>query len=117
MSLFKVLDIAGSGLSAQSLRLNLTASNLANADSVSGGPGTTYRARYPVFSTALLDANRDQGSVGVRVSSIVESEAPFAKEFSPDHPGSGRRRIYLSTQRECGGADGRHDLGVPDVSE
>ena len=49
MSSFKVFDIAGSGLSAQSVRLNTVASNLANADSVSGDPNTVYKARHPVF--------------------------------------------------------------------
>jgi flagellar basal-body rod protein FlgC len=86
MSLFKVLDIAGSGLSAQSLRLNVTASNLANADSVSGSAGTTYRARHPIFAAALLDANRSTGAIGVRVSGIAESQAPLPKEFRPNHP-------------------------------
>ena len=87
MSLFKVLDIAGSGLSAQSLRLNVTASNLANADSVSSSAGTAYRARYPIFAAALVDANRrSTGSIGVRVSGIAESQAPLPKEFRPDHP-------------------------------
>jgi len=87
MSLFKVLDIAGSGLSAQSLRLNVTASNLANADSVSSSAGTAYRARHPIFAAALLDANgRSTGPIGVRVSGIAESQAPLPKEFRPDHP-------------------------------
>ena len=49
MSSFKIFDIAGSGLSAQSVRLNTVASNLANADSVSGDPSTVYKARHPVF--------------------------------------------------------------------
>ena len=56
MSLFSILNIAGSAMSAQSVRLNTTASNLANADSVSSSAETTYRARRPVFATTLANA-------------------------------------------------------------
>lgn len=86
MSLFKVFDIAGSGLSAQSLRLNVTASNLANADSVSSSVDQTYRARYPVFSAVFDDAIGDSASVGVQVKRIVQSPTPLPKEHRPDHP-------------------------------
>lgn len=81
--MFKVFDIAGSALSAQTLRLNTTASNLANADSVSSSTGQTYRSRQPVFAAALSDA---QEAVGVEVRGIVESQAPLRQEFRPDHP-------------------------------
>ncbi len=87
MSLFKIFEIAGSGMSAQSVRLNTVASNVANADSVSSSEGDTYRARLPVFATVLdrsLDA--DPAAAGVRVAGIVESEAPLAKHFEPNHP-------------------------------
>ena len=53
MSLFRIFDIAGSAMSAQSVRLNTTASNLANAESVSSSAETTYRARRPVFSASM----------------------------------------------------------------
>ena len=49
MSSFKIFEIAGTGMSAQSVRLNTTASNLANADSVSGDPNTVYKPRHPIF--------------------------------------------------------------------
>ncbi len=81
--MFKVFDIAGSALSAQSLRLNTTASNLANADSVSSSTEQTYRARHAVFAAALNDA---QEAVGVDVRGIVESQAPLRQEYRPDHP-------------------------------
>lgn len=88
MSLFKIFDAAGSGLNAQSIRLNTTASNLANADSVSSSDNATYRARHPVFSTVLLDNQLGMAgeSAGVRVERIVESEAPLRSEYRPDHP-------------------------------
>lgn len=94
MSLFRIFDIAGSAMSAQSVRLNTTASNLANAESVSSSAETTYRARRPVFAAALAGALRDgtQGSndgeaaLGVEVKGIVESQAPLVREYNPAHP-------------------------------
>ena len=87
MSLFKVFDISGSAMSAQSVRLNTTASNLANADSVSSSINETYRARKPVFAADLDQALSDrQESVGVKVMGIVETDKPLLKEFHPDHP-------------------------------
>lgn len=87
MSLFKVFDISGSAMSAQSVRLNTTASNLANADSVSSSINETYRARKPVFAADLNQALSDrQESVGVKVLGIVETDKPLLKEFHPDHP-------------------------------
>ena len=87
MSLFKVFDISGSAMSAQSVRLNTTASNLANADSVSSSINETYRARKPVFAADLDKALSDrQESVGVKVMGIVETDKPLLKEFHPDHP-------------------------------
>jgi flagellar basal-body rod protein FlgC len=86
MALFNVFDIAGSGMSAQSLRLNVTASNLANADSASSSTGQTYRARHPVFAAIFDQAQRDGASAGVRVRGIVESQAPLRRAHEPDHP-------------------------------
>jgi flagellar basal-body rod protein FlgC len=100
MSSFKIFDVAGSGMSAQSVRLNTVASNLANADSVSGDPNTVYKARHPVFQ-AIKDAAAlrlsspggagigptDQASgAAVRVSSIVESTAPATERYDPGNP-------------------------------
>ncbi|MDT8371517.1 MAG: flagellar basal body rod protein FlgC [Gammaproteobacteria bacterium] len=86
MSLFNIFDIAGSGMSAQSLRLNTTASNLANANSVSSSVDQTYRARHPVFSAVLDDAQKDYQQGGVQVNGIVESQAPVRSEYNPSHP-------------------------------
>lgn len=84
MSLLRVFDISGSGLHAQTVRLNTTASNMANADSISSSTATTYRARHPVFA-AQLDAAGDE-TRGVEVLGIVESQAPLRREYRPDHP-------------------------------
>ena len=86
MSLFNVLDIAGSGMSAQALRLNTTASNLANAESVSGSEKATYRARQPVFSAVMKALGEAPEGVGVQVNGIVESQAPVRKQYEPGHP-------------------------------
>ena len=87
MSMFKVFDVAGSALSAQSLRLNVTASNMANANSVSSSEGDTYRARQPVFAATLEQAGGGQGAnVGVQVKGVVESQAPLQQQYNPGHP-------------------------------
>jgi flagellar basal-body rod protein FlgC len=73
-------------MSAQSLRLNATASNLANADSVSSSVDETYRSRHPVFATVLEDAQNGMASGGVEVKGFVESQAPVKQEYNPAHP-------------------------------
>jgi flagellar basal-body rod protein FlgC len=86
MSLFSVFEIAGSGMSAQAQRLNVTSSNLANAESVSSSVDQTYRARHPVFGAVFDHFKRDGQSVGVKVLGIVESDAPLQQEYQPQHP-------------------------------
>lgn len=87
MSLFNVMDIASSGMSAQSVRLNTTASNVANANSVSSSYESTYKARHPVFGAELQRATDDlsKGSK-VQVLGVVESQKPLQIEYSPGHP-------------------------------
>jgi flagellar basal-body rod protein FlgC len=84
MSLFSIFDIAGTGMSAQTLRLNSTASNLANAESVSGTPQGAYRAHRPVFAT-FRDA-LDNSVAGVQVLGIAEDPKPAEKVYDPSHP-------------------------------
>ncbi len=94
MSLFTVFDIAGSGMAAQSVRLNTTASNLANANSVAGSAQAAYHAREPLFAAvhaAALAGNGASGAaagstVGVRVTGITESQAPVQKHYEPGNP-------------------------------
>ena len=86
MSLFRVFDISGSALRAQTARLNTTASNMANADSISSSTGQTYRSRQPVFAAQLDAAGSDGEAAGVDVLGIVESQAPLRREYRPDHP-------------------------------
>ena len=84
MSLFSVLDISGSALTAQSQRLNTTASNLANADSATSANGTPYKAKQVVFSAQPISPT--DNSVGVRVSSINEDQSPARRVHDPRHP-------------------------------
>lgn len=93
MSLDAIFSIAGSGLNAQSLRLNTTASNMANAESAASSIDQTYRARHPVFTTAFNQANGnllmgspDEVEGGVQVLGIVESDAPLQQRYEPNHP-------------------------------
>lgn len=87
MSLFKIFEVAGSALSAQTVRLNTTASNLANANSISSSIDETYRAREPVFAAVMKNLHGDGAeAVGVRVAGIVESQAPLETRYEPDNP-------------------------------
>lgn len=85
MNLFKIFDIAGSGMSAQSVRLNTTASNLANADTIAGDAEGAYRSRQPVFQ-AMLEQGSSTGVGGVRILDIVESAREPVPEYDPGHP-------------------------------
>ncbi|CAN5152937.1 flagellar basal body rod protein FlgC [soil metagenome] len=90
MSLFNVLDIAGSGVSAQSRRLNTVASNLANVDSAASSDAEVYRAKQVVFQTAptgVGTGHRDES--GVKVSNIVEDKSPARRVYDPKHPMAG----------------------------
>jgi flagellar basal-body rod protein FlgC len=111
MSMLNVFQIAGSALNAQSLRLNTTASNLANADSVVGEDGQPYRAKQVVFAAKPVAA--DPASVGVQVTQVVESAAPMRLVYEPGE----RRGLCRNAERQCGRGDGEHDLRIACVSE
>jgi flagellar basal-body rod protein FlgC len=90
MSLFDVFNVSGSAMNAQTIRLNTTASNLANAESVNGDATKVYRARHPVFQAMMnagsgIDDDQDASS-GVRVMGVVESTAPPLQTYQPDNP-------------------------------
>lgn len=90
MDLFRIFDIAGSSMSAQSVRLNTTASNLANASSTAGKAEDVYRARNPVFQAVMAreggDPASDGAAAGVRVVDVVESQVPPVRVYQPGHP-------------------------------
>ena len=83
MSMFKIFDVSGSAASAQTQRLNVVASNLANADTVAGPDGQAYKARQVTFQTQLQG---NSGAAGVTVSSITEDQTPGRRIHDPKHP-------------------------------
>ncbi|HQC87063.1 MAG TPA: flagellar basal body rod protein FlgC [Rhodoferax sp.] len=83
MSMFSIFNVSGSAVSAQSQRLNVVASNLANADAVAGPDGQAYKSRQVVFETVRLGSD---ASSGVKVSAIKESNEPFKRMHNPTHP-------------------------------
>lgn len=83
MSTFRIFEIAGSALAAQSVRLNATASNLANANTVAGSADQVYQAREPVFSV-VTDAQGE--TAGVRVLDVETRNEAAQKLYQPGHP-------------------------------
>lgn len=92
MSLYNIFNVSGSAMSAQTVRLNTIASNIANADSVASSTGETYKARHPVFATIINDSissgngNDANSAGGVRVTGIVESQADAVARYQPENP-------------------------------
>lgn len=87
MSMMNIFNVAGSATSAQSQRLNVVASNLANADTVAGPDGKAYKARQVTFQTQLMDSmGSNPGSAGVTVSNISEDQTPGRRVLDPKHP-------------------------------
>jgi flagellar basal-body rod protein FlgC len=82
MSLFNVFSVAGSAMSAQSMRLNTTASNLANADSATSASGEAYRAKQVVFEAVPIEG----GSTAVKVREVVEDPSPLKQVYDPKNP-------------------------------
>ena len=81
--MFKIFDVSGSAASAQTQRLNVVASNLANADTVAGPDGKAYKARQVVFQTLMMG---EDTSAGVQVSDVTEDNSPGRRVHSPSHP-------------------------------
>lgn len=83
MSLFSIFNVSGSAMSAQSQRLNVVASNLANADSATSATGEAYRAKQVVFE-ATPSANN--AATGVKVQQVIEDPAPMKQVYDPKSP-------------------------------
>lgn len=83
MSMFSIFSVSGSAISAQSQRLNVVASNLANVDAVAGPDGQVYKAREVVFQTAPMGKD---GAAGVKVVGVEEDSTPGRRIHNPEHP-------------------------------
>ncbi|MEM7280565.1 MAG: flagellar basal body rod protein FlgC [Pseudomonadota bacterium] len=87
MSMFRIFDVASSGMTAQSTRLNVTASNVANAESVGTTPDSVYKARHPVFAAVRDQQLMQQSEITkVRVSDIIEDQTAGRQRYQPGHP-------------------------------
>lgn len=88
MALYDIFNISGSGMAAQSVRLNTTASNIANADSVASSSGEVYKARHPVFQTVMDGVTQSKGmpNGGVSVAGVIESQAEAIAKYQPENP-------------------------------
>ena len=97
MSVFKVFDVAGSGMSAQMLRLNTVASNLANAETVSGSTEEVYQARHPIFQSVLNQEAGNSSEVAiVKVSEIMQEETAAIPHYRPNHPLANEKGFVFS---------------------
>ncbi|HSG23348.1 MAG TPA: flagellar basal body rod protein FlgC [Azonexus sp.] len=85
MSLLDVFHISSSAMTAQSMRLNAVASNLANADSITSSDGKPYRAKQVVFEATPMGSNGEM-SKGVRVRQVVEDASPPRMVYDPKNP-------------------------------
>lgn len=86
MALFNVFDIAGSAMTAQSMRLNVVASNMANAESVTSSNGKPYVAKQVVFEAKPLSPLLPKGVAGVVVQKVVDDPAPMKMVYDPSSP-------------------------------
>ena len=87
MSRFSIFNVAGSGMAAQSVRLNTVASNLANADSVASTPEAAYRSREPLFAAVKSQFDgKDSVGEGVQVLGVTESQAAIPSRYEPGNP-------------------------------
>ncbi len=96
MSLGSIYDIAGSGMTAQSLRMNTTASNIANAQAVSGSAEEAYKAKHPIFKAVMQQTEQQMGGrlgnesqasgAAVQVIGVHESSKEAVPQYQPGHP-------------------------------
>lgn len=94
MAFLSSLDISSSALTAQRLRMDVVAENVANITTTRTAEGEPYQRRYvifqekerPAFSTYLNDSINGVAGAGVRVTEILEDDAPFTLDYNPTHP-------------------------------
>ncbi len=98
MGLFSTFEVAGSGLSAQSLRLNLTASNLANMNNVTGDPDAVYRPRHAIFRADQSSFASHMEAAGVQVLGIIEGNEPPVQRYDPGNPQANEDGMVFATR-------------------
>lgn len=92
MDFFSALQVSSSGLAAERTRVDLAASNLANAESTRGPDGTPYKRRDPVLASKSFDQQLSAagvpaiGAIGVTVAGVVEDQSGGKRVYSPGHP-------------------------------
>jgi flagellar basal-body rod protein FlgC len=93
MSLFGGLEISASALTAERLRMDVVAENLANAQTTRGADGQPYRRKEVILQEragsfgASLSAAMDKSSgAGVQVAAVVEDQTPLKRVYDPGHP-------------------------------
>ncbi|QDP73445.1 flagellar basal body rod protein FlgC [Legionella israelensis] len=101
MTMSKIMNVMASAMSAESIRMNIIASNLANSESIGGSEKETYRAKHPVFSEVRQNVQgllkNEQPVGGVRVTNVIESQKPLEWRYEPNHPLADKQgRIYLT---------------------
>ena len=94
MSLFTGMNILGQGMAAERMRLNVTSSNLANANTTRTAEGGAYRRKDPVFASQEVSANAtdpafEQALRGVEVVDVVDDQSPLPTVWDPSHPDAG----------------------------
>jgi|TARA_B110000967_G_scaffold55142_1_gene56517 flagellar basal-body rod protein FlgC len=104
MSINNIFGIAGSALNAQMVRMNSTASNLANASTVASSAEEAFKAKRPVFQALLSEQQTNQGSQyvgGVKVAEVIEDQTAGGKIYDPSNPKADENGlIYLSNVNE-----------------
>lgn len=96
-----IINTMASALSAESIRMNTTSSNLANAGSMGGSDEATYHAKHPIFAeikNQVAGLNQDEQAIGgVRVVDVIQSQKPLNKRYEPDNPMADKEgNVYLT---------------------
>ena len=93
-----IFDVAGRSMSAQLVRLNTIASNLANAGNISGNEDTAYRAMKPIFETTYAANVKDSGISTTEVAGITKSDRRPERIYMPNHPLADKEGLSMQRQ-------------------
>ena len=100
MKLDDIMSVAGAALEANTVRMNLAVSNIANAEVMAGNENDAFKAKRAIFRTILedeVDKRRGEVSGGVRVQQVIEDTTSHTVSFDPNHPDANEEGyVYLS---------------------